>query len=171
MINARGETASGKPSFKNAFIHRRCLVPADGFYEWKKNGKSKTPFYIHHPSGRPMSFAGLWEAWTGKPEKKGGSTEKHELPTSENFEKREGALYTFTIITTAASAKMAPLHDRMPVIVPAGLRELWLDPTMKDRQELEKVLTPAPDDDIVYHEVSRMVNSPGNNVPACIEAV
>jgi putative SOS response-associated peptidase YedK len=159
MINARAETITQKPSFRQAFSSRRCLVPADGFYEWRKEGPLKTPFYIHHSSNRPMSFAGLWETWHPK----GG-----EETASES---REGdALHTFTIITTEASDKLRVLHDRMPVIIPPEKRDLWLEQG-EDTAKLEGLLVPFDSSEIDFYEVSRMVNSPMNNNPACIEPV
>jgi putative SOS response-associated peptidase YedK len=159
MINARAETITEKPSFRQAFASRRCLVPADGFYEWRKQGSFKTPFYIHHRSNRPMSFAGLWENWNPKGEGKAASQTRE-----------SEALYTFTIITTEASDKLRGLHDRMPVIIPPEKRELWLD-READAAELEGMLVSFDSPEIDFYEVSRMVNSPMNNTPACIEPV
>jgi putative SOS response-associated peptidase YedK len=158
MINARAETVAQKPSFKNAFAGRRCLVPADGFYEWKKEGKYKTPFYIYHNSNKPMSFAGLWESWL--PKDADASTDTPE----------EEPLRTFTIITTEANQRLQELHNRMPVIIPADKRERWLDPDANP-EELVNMLQPLTSSDIEFHEVSRNVNSPQNNSPQCIEPV
>jgi putative SOS response-associated peptidase YedK len=153
MINARAETVTEKPSFKNAFVKRRCLVPADGFYEWKKEEKHKVPYFIFHSSKKPMTLAGLWERWRPKE-----STD--ETPY----------LHTFTIITTTPNEKMAQLHDRMPVIIPADGRELWLDPDT-GTERLKDMLIPLPSSEVDYYEVSTLVNSPKNNSPMCIEPV
>src|SRR6202142_357390 len=106
LINARGESAAEKPAFRAAMKRRRCLIPADGFYEWQKAGERKRPFYVGAKSGKPLAFAGLWGAWTG--------------PNGEELE-------TGTIVTTAANKTLAPIHDRMPVIVPQDGFDLWLD--------------------------------------------
>jgi putative SOS response-associated peptidase YedK len=159
MINARSETVTEKPSFRNAFKARRCLVPADGFYEWRKDGQYKTPFYIHLASNRPMSFAGLWETWQSKESKNAASDTERAEP-----------LHTFTIITTEANEKLLPLHDRMPVIVPPEKRSVWLkEDTHPD--QLKQLLEPYPSEEMAFHEVSKMVNTPKNNRPECIEPV
>jgi putative SOS response-associated peptidase YedK len=155
MINARAETVTEKPSFKNAFAKRRCLIPADGFYEWKKEEKHKTPYYIFLSSNRPMSLAGLYEIWRPK-----DRAEAEETPP----------LHTFTIITTAPNEKMRELHDRMPVIIPPDGRETWLEPDA-EIERLKDMLLPAPSSEIDFHEVSTVVNSPKNNSPECIAPV
>ncbi len=150
MINARAETVTEKPSFRKAFTKRRCLIPADGFYEWKKCDKYKVPFYIYHNLEKPLGFAGLWEKWVsqdGRP------------------------LFTFTIITTKANNQLREIHDRMPVIIPKDKRELWLQPEVAAGAELFPLLEPYRYEDLVYHEVSRMVNSPKNNSPECLKPV
>ncbi len=156
MINARAETVAEKPSFKSAFAGRRCLVPADGFYEWKKEGKYKTPYYIYHNSNKPMSFAGLWESWHPKDATTSGDAQNGE------------PLRTFTIITTEANQKLQELHNRMPVIIPLDKRELWLNPDANP-EDLMDMLVPFASSEIDFHEVSRMVNSPQNNSSQCIE--
>jgi len=165
MINARAETVAEKPSFRNAFAKRRCLVPADGFYEWKKEGGYKTPYYIYHSSGKPMSFAGLWETWTPKLEPSVGQPEA-DIFSSER--EKPPPLHTFTIITTGANEKLRELHDRMPVIISQEKRDVWLNPDTGPDQLVE-LLEPLPPEEIELHEVSRMVNSPQNNSPECIE--
>ena len=112
-INARGETIAEKPMFKNAFRHRRCLIPADGFYEWKSEGKAKRPYFINLPGGL-MAIAGIWE-----------TKELH-----------EGPLTTTCIVTTSANELMAPIHDRMPVLVPPEHWEAWLVGSEQDALEL-----------------------------------
>jgi len=149
MINARAETVAQKPSYKSAFRNRRCLVPVDGFYEWKRTGGYKIPYFIHHRSKKPFSLAGLWETWKD-PE---GS------PVS-----------TFTIITTDANAALHPIHERMPVVIPTEKRVFWLD-SAADIQSLQILLVPFNSSELLFHEVSRLVNSPDNNSPQCIVPV
>jgi putative SOS response-associated peptidase YedK len=164
MINARGETVESKPSFKAPFRTRRCIVPADGFYEWQKRDKGKAPFYIYNSTGRPFGLAGLWDCWTKK-----GTQGKEDVDA--------GPLYTFTIITTQASPALSALHDRMPVIIPKDRIRQWLaagerpNEPYAEGQESERLLVPYTGGDLSFHEVSRFVNSPGNNTPACIKPV
>jgi putative SOS response-associated peptidase YedK len=147
MINARSETAPDKPSFRRAFRERRCLIPADGFYEWQRTNGAKQPFYIHMEDGRPFAFAGLWESWG-----RGG----------------EGEIRTCTILTTAANAVVGEIHERMPVIVAPDAYDVWLDPS-SERDELTGLLAPYPEDEMEAYPVSRFVNSPSNNDPRCVE--
>lgn len=154
MINARGETVAGKPSFRDAFKKRRCIVPADGFYEWQKKDKYKVPFYIYSSSGRPFGLAGLWERWVPK-----------DIPQDTTNDGKQ--LFTFTIITTEAADYLKELHDRMPVIVPEDKRELWLSAA----DDAEELLVPYRGADIMFHEVSRYINSPKNNSIECIKPV
>ena len=147
MINARSETVATKPSFKKSFLSRRCLVVADGFYEWQKIDDKKQPFYIRLKSDRPFGFAGLWERndRTGQP------------------------VETCTIITTTANELMAPLHDRMPVIIPPEQYDHWLDPEAHDVTQLERLLQPFPSDEMTAYPVSTLVNSPKNDLAECVE--
>jgi putative SOS response-associated peptidase YedK len=147
MINARAETAPEKPSFRRSFRERRCLIPADGFYEWKRTSGAKQPYYIHMKEGRPFAFAGLWESW-----KDDGGPE----------------IRSCTILTTKPNALAGEIHDRMPVILPTGSYDVWLDP-QADRDELYGLLAPYPEDEMEAYPVSRFVNSPQNNDPRCIE--
>jgi putative SOS response-associated peptidase YedK len=147
MINARSETAPGKPSFRRAFRERRCLIPADGFYEWQRTNGAKQPYFIHMKGGGPFAFAGLWESWS-----KGG----------------EGEVRTCTILTTEANALVGEIHERMPVILAADAYDVWLDPA-SERDELTGLLAPYPEDEMEAYPVSRFVNSPQNNDPRCIE--
>ena len=147
MINARSETAPEKPSFRRAFRERRCLIPADGFYEWQRTNGAKQPFYIHMEDGRHFAFAGLWESWG-----RGG----------------EGGIRTCTILTTAANALVGEIHERMPVIVAPDAYDVWLDPS-SERDELTGLLVPYPEDEMEAYPVSRFVNSPSNNDPRCVE--
>jgi putative SOS response-associated peptidase YedK len=148
MINARAETLAEKPSFKRALQKRRCLVIADGFYEWKATGKKKTPMFIALKSRQPFGFAGLWETWKS--------------PKGE-------AIHSCTIITTTPNALMGSIHNRMPVILPRSAEARWLDRSIDDPQKLLPLLAPYPDNEMIAYEVSQLVNSPRNDVPACIE--
>jgi putative SOS response-associated peptidase YedK len=150
MINARSETVAEKPSFRNAFKRRRCLILTDGFYEWVKVGKAKQPHHIHLQGGRPFVFAGLWEHWT-----KG----------------QAGPIESCTILTTESNEKLRPLHHRMPVILHRKDWDLWLDPSMEDPAALLPLLKPYPDDEIEYRAVSQLVNNPRNDVPECLNPV
>jgi putative SOS response-associated peptidase YedK len=140
MINARAETITEKPSFREAFQKRRCIVPATGFYEWKKGRDGKQPFYFHLPNKEVFGFAGLYEEWLDK--------ESGEI------------LETCTIITTAANDVLKPVHDRMPVILsPKGYDE-WLDEKIKDSERLKNLLKPYPANEMTAHPVSKSVNVP-----------
>jgi putative SOS response-associated peptidase YedK len=148
MINARAETITEKASYRTAFKKRRCLVVADGFYEWQDLGGGKRPVYIRLKSGRPFGFAGLYEVWTS--------------PEGE-------AITTCTIITTEANKLMKPIHERMPVIIPKKEEDRWLDPATQDKDLLVELLKPYPAEEMEAYPVSKRVNSPRNNTAACIE--
>jgi putative SOS response-associated peptidase YedK len=149
MINARGETVATKPAFRAAFKSRRCLIPADGFYEWKKlSPTKKQPQYITLKDQRPFCFAGLWESWTDK--------ETNEVTES------------CTIITTDANEFLLPLHDRMPVIVDPKDYQPWLDREFKDTAWLQAKLKPWASDDMAFYPVDTLVNNPRNDQPECI---
>lgn len=150
MINARAETLAEKPSFRKALERRRCLVPADGFYEWMKEGRLKIPVRFILKSRETFAFAGLWESW-----KKPDGTD----------------LLSFTIITTAANALIKSIHERMPVILPRELEGAWLDPALTDAAALEKFLAPYPPDRMEAYRVSTLVNSAKNDKPECIEPI
>jgi len=147
MINARAETLTTKPAFRVALRKRRCLVVADGFYEWEKRDRTKQPFYIVLKSREPFGFAGLWETWTS--------------PDGEEIR-------TCTIITTDANKLLKPIHDRMPVILTREAEAVWLDPTIQDPARLPPLLKPYPADALEAHPVSRWVNSPQHDSPDCI---
>ena len=147
MINARAETLAEKPSFRTALRKRRCLILADGFYEWRKDNGSKTPFFIHLASRRPFALAGLWEVW--------------QTPDG-------SALPTCTIITTGPNSLLASLHDRMPVILPPAARTLWLDPEFEGRDALLALLKPYEADDLIATPVGTRVNNPRNETPDCL---
>lgn len=144
MINARAEGVVDKPSFRNAFARRRCIVPADGFFEWTHdpNDKKKQPYYIHRADGEPYAFAGLWEVWRPK-----------------DAGPEEPPVQTCTIITTIANDKMSELHDRMPVILDRDDWSSWLSPQNKDKDLLGKLLVPASNELITFHPVSKDVNN------------
>lgn len=148
MINAVGETASSKPAFRAAFKKRRCLVLANGFFEWRKDGKRKIPTYIFPKSGEPMAFAGLWETW---------KSPENELVLS------------CTILTTTPNSFIEPVHNRMPVILSAETESLWLDPLTEDPKVLEPLLVPAPPELLTSYTVSDTVNSVKNQGPECIQ--
>jgi putative SOS response-associated peptidase YedK len=149
MINARAESVAEKPAFRWSFKKKRCLVAADGFYEWKKEGKLKQPFLIRRQDGKPFAFAGLWDTW-------------HDPERGERVE-------TFTILTTDANDLLRPLHNRMPVIVDAESFDLWLDPKVEDAAKLQPLLIPHVVDGFEAFPVSRVVNSPAHDEPDCIE--
>ncbi|MFP6743740.1 MAG: SOS response-associated peptidase [Alphaproteobacteria bacterium] len=149
MINARAETVAEKPAFRAAFRQRRCLIPADGFYEWQKTPDgSKQPYLIARPDGEPFVMAGLWEHWA---------------PAGEE------PLETCAIITTEANDTLAPIHHRMPVIVTPGDHDAWLDPAPPSAEALTALLRPAPDDTLAALAVDRHVNNARHDDPACIE--
>jgi putative SOS response-associated peptidase YedK len=150
MINARVETITEKPSFKAAFRKQRCLVIANGFYEWQKDNKRKIPFYIHLKSGEPLGFAGLYNPWT--------SPEGEKMCTS-------------TILTTESNEIISGIHDRMPVIVPRDKENIWLAPEVDDVELLKDFLRPFPSEEMVVRQVSDRVNSPGNDSPDNIEPI
>jgi putative SOS response-associated peptidase YedK len=146
MINARAETVSEKASFRGAFKRRRCLILADGFYEWQKTSNGKQPYYIHMEDGSPFAFAGLWEDW-----------------------KNGIKVRSCTIITTEANKLVGEIHNRMPVILPPEDYELWLDPDFDEKEPLTSLLKPYPDEAMEAYSVSRKVNRPTNNEPSCVE--
>lgn len=147
MINARAETLAEKPSFKRLVGTRRCLVPADGFYEWRREGKRKVPVWVHLRNKEPFGFAGLWDLW--------------KQPEGEE-------LYSFTIITTEANELLRPIHNRMPVILDNPGGERWLDPTFTSFSSLSILLRPFPPEVMEAHDVSTLVNSPSNDSEECI---
>jgi putative SOS response-associated peptidase YedK len=154
MINARSETLGEKPAFRRAFKSRRCLIPADGFYEWQQSASGpkgkKQPYYIRRPDGGPFAFAGLWERWKDA--------------------NSELAIDSCTIVTTAASAALSELHDRMPVILAPGDYGLWLDSKAIESAQLQHLLAACGDDELATEPVSTHVNRVANDDPRCIEA-
>ncbi len=149
LINARAETVSEKPSFKRAQESRRCLVPADGFYEWARKGSNKIPHRFTLKDGGLFSFAGLWETWRAPD---GGSLE------------------SFTIVTTQANDLLKSVHDRMPVILRREDEPLWLDPKTGATAQVKGLLRPYPAEEMAAAEVSPLVNSPKNDGPDCLAA-
>jgi putative SOS response-associated peptidase YedK len=163
MINARGETVAEKPSFRTALRKRRCLIPADGYYEWKKEGKEKRPFHIHLPKNRVFAFAGLWESWSGGGRQEGepGAGGKNAVGES------AGPLETCTIITTDANDATRGIHDRMPVILDESDYDEWLNASVQDGEQLQHLLVPY-EGKLATDEVSRFVNNPRNDDPRCL---
>ena len=147
MINARAETVAEKPAFRHAFKAKRCLVLADGFFEWRREGKHKRPYFIRMKDDRPFAFAGLWERWD-----KGG-----------------GPIESCTLLTGEPNEVVAPIHDRMPVILHKSDYDLWLDPDVNDPKKLQGLLVPYPADEMEAYPVGTLVNSPANDVAECIE--
>jgi putative SOS response-associated peptidase YedK len=153
MINARAETLATKGAYKHAFQRRRCIIPADGFYEWQKRPgqKTKQPYFIQRPDGEPYAFAGLWETWKG-PDGKG-----------------DELLRSCTIITTTPNSEMAKIHDRMPVILPPDAWDTWLDPEQQDLDLLGRLLVPAPPQLITLRPISTQVNNVRNDGPELMD--
>ncbi len=148
MINARAETVADKPAFRSAFKKRRCLIPADGFYEWRGKKGDKRPYRIALPDGAPFAFAGLWEAWTNPED--------------------QSRIESCTIVVTEANARLRAIHDRMPVILAPEDHAAWLDP-QSDRAALEALLKPFPPEALTAVPVSKRVNKVANDDPACLE--
>ena len=179
MINARAETVATKPSYRRAFAKKRCLIPVDGFYEWKAGtpvagqvGQAgelgvkpkKQPFFIHRCDGEPMAFAGLWEVWKVPDE------EAAELG-GPRLGDADGWLRTCVIVTTTPNSVMEPIHNRMPVILPESAWEQWLDPNEHDVDALSKLLVPAPPELFEAYPVSTNVNNARNNRPELAQAI
>lgn len=148
LINARSETAASKPAFRDAWRHRRCLVPATGFYEWAKRGRAKQPMSIHRPGSEPLALAGLWARWDGP----------------------HDPLETFTILTRCAIPTIAAIHDRMPVLLGESTWDAWLDPDPADPAALARIVDQPPGQ-LVADPVSTRVNSPANDDPGLIEPI
>jgi putative SOS response-associated peptidase YedK len=149
LINARADSAAEKPAFRAAFKSRRCLVPADGFYEWqKREGRQKQPYLVRNADASPFAFAGLWESWTG--------------PDGESIE-------SCTILTTDANDLTRPVHHRMPVILKPEDYDLWLNLEVKDPELLKPLLRPYPSEEMVAQPVSPKVNKATYDAPDCVE--
>ncbi len=147
MINARSETVAVKPSFRHAIRYRRCIVPASGYFEWQRDGKKNRPFYFWMKDNSPLGLAGIWEEWQGAD----GST-----------------MRTFAVLTTTANRIVAPVHDRMPVILATSEYTVWLDREITDPESLQALYHPFPAELLDSYSVSELVNSPRNNGPELI---
>ena len=148
MFNARAETLTTSPAFRDAFRRKRCLVPVDSFYEWKREGTIRQPYRVVRRDGRPLALAGLWAGW-------------HD-PATQTVRR------TFTIVTTSPNKALADLHDRMPVIVPQDAWDRWLDPTPPDPAELLGLLLPTDDVELEIYPVERLVNDVRRDGPELI---
>jgi len=149
MINARAKTAAEKPAFRHALRTQRCLIVADGFYEWQKQDRWKQPYFVHMKDDRPFAFAGLWERW----------------------DKGDEPVFSCALLTTDANELLAPIHDRMPVILPTSAYDTWLDPGIHDPKRLQPLLVPFAGDEMEAYPVSRLVNDPENDLPACLKRI
>lgn len=147
MINARAETVAEKPAFRAAFKKRRCLIPATGFYEWRKLNGHKQPYHLHMTDNEVFCLAGLWEHWEGA----------------------GNSIQSCTILTADANALMAPIHDRMPVILPTDAYAVWLDHQITDPSRLKPLLRPRSIEHMVAERISTRVNNPANDDPLCIK--
>ncbi|ACF13800.1 protein of unknown function DUF159 [Chloroherpeton thalassium ATCC 35110] len=150
LINARAETLAEKPSFREAFKKRRCMIPANGFYEWRKSAKGKVPMYIYQKSEKPFALAGLYEIWR--------------TPAGES-------LGTCTIVTTEPNSLMASIHNRMPAILSPANIDSWLDRSISETAQLHQLLQPFPSEKMAAYKISSLVNSPKNNSEACFKPV
>jgi len=151
LINARSETVAEKPAFRTAFRQRRCLVPADGFYEWQRTEAGKQPYFIHRADHSPLVMAGLWENW--------------------HHPNGQESLQTFTILTTHSNRFLSQLHDRMPVFIDHDRFDDWLDGDAIDEKSRATFLSPAAEDLLAMHPVSTRVNSPTHDEPTLIEPI
>lgn len=148
LINARGESVNDKPAFRNAMRYRRCLIPADGFYEWKRDGAVPRPYHVRLKGGGPFAFAGLWESWSG--------------PNGEEVE-------TAAIVTTDANSALRPIHERMPVMLEEDAYDLWLDCRNVDAMTASALIAPIRDERIEAYEISPAVNKVANDGSDLIE--
>lgn len=165
MINARAETVAEKPAFRAALRRRRCLIPADGFYEWEDRGGRKQPVRFIKSDGGVFAFAGIWETWRPQP------VDKAQGELWEEAEEPDEPIYSCAIVTTEANAFVGKVHHRMPVILPPELYDAWLDPKVQSPEELLPLLRSPEDGGLRAYEVSSVVNSARNEGPACIEAL
>jgi putative SOS response-associated peptidase YedK len=163
LINARAETITEKAAYKRAFARRRCIVPADAFYEWRPSKSTSTrrpprqPYLVHRRDGDPLAFAGLWEIWRA--------------PAITDDDAPDACVRACVIVTTSANDLLEPIHSRMPVMLDEGDWDTWLDPTTDELGALESLLRPAPDDWLEIHPVSTRVNSPDNNDAELVQRV
>ena len=149
MFNARAETLANSAAFRDAFARKRCLVPVDSYYEWRREGNLRLPFRIVRDDGRPLTLAGLWDGWK-------------DVETGE-------IRRTFTIVTSGPNELMRPIHNRMPVVIPPDAWQRWLDPSLAQPAQLQGLLAPVDDDHLEAYRVSRLVNDVRNNGPDLIE--
>ncbi|MBN2983507.1 MULTISPECIES: SOS response-associated peptidase [Cohnella] len=150
MINARAETLADRPAYRDAYRRKRCLLPADGFYEWKAADGAKRPYRISLRSKKLFSLAGLYETWTS--------------PSGE-------VVHTCTVVTTAPNRLMADIHDRMPVILREEDESVWLDRRIREPERLNRLLAPYPDEEMEAYEVDKRVGNVANDDPSCIERI
>ncbi len=151
MINARAETVADKPAFRTALRRRRCLVLADGYFEWTKKGRTKQPHYFRMRNGQPFAFAGIWETWRDQ--------------------SNERVIESCAVITTEANELAQPIHDRMPAILTPRHYTVWLDPSMQEAAPLQSMLNPFESREMVVDPVSTRVNSPRNDDPGCVQVI
>jgi putative SOS response-associated peptidase YedK len=147
MINARSETVGEKPSFRGPIRYHRCIIPANGFYEWSRQGNEKVPFYIHRKDQEPLAFAGIWDTWKFMDE----------------------VIESCSILTTDANSVVSKLHDRMPVILSQSEFDSWLDRQVTDVEKLRPHFTPYPSDLLNVSQISSLVNNPRNDSPECLK--
>ena len=150
LFNARNETVLEKPAFRNAFIRGRCLIPASGWYEWKRDGGSKQPYYLKPHTGEPLAFAGLFDVWRGEGEKR---------------------LVSCTVLTTTAPDELTWLHERAPVVLDYDHYDRWLDRSTPDIADLSELLRPYPADELEVYPVTPKVNRAGTDEPELLEPV
>jgi putative SOS response-associated peptidase YedK len=155
MFNARAETVAEKPAYRAAFRERRCLIPADGFYEWRAEGRAKQPYLIRRADAEPLALAGLWERWRAR-----------DAAPADNWPRE---IESCTILIVGANAAIRPLHERMPVVLPRETWAQWLDPANRDTAALLALLRPAPDLGWLIEPVSPRVNDPRHDDPSLIE--
>ena len=148
LINVRADTLAARPAFREALERKRCVIPADGFYEWRRDGKQRRAFYVHARDGAPLAFAGLWDVWRPRD---GGEP-----------------IASCTIVTTDPNELLSSIHDRMPVVLPPAAYDAWLDPHPRPAAELASLLVPYPAGALDAYEVSSWVNTPDHEGPECI---
>lgn len=154
LINARCETAATKPSYRQAYKTSRCLIAADGWYEWRKLRTSKQPYAIRRRDGKPFFFAGLWSAWQGM-----------------DAQGKRLRIESCTILTAEAGDYLGRIHPRMPVVLGSGLYEQWIDSGIRESERLDRLIQQRPMEDFEAYPVSTYVNKPGNDSPRCLKAI
>lgn len=165
QINARAETVTAKSMFRDSLSRKRCLIPADGFYEWEPKDRGRTPHWIHRTDGEPMALAGIWATWHDRGIKEG-------RPPASNLRPQTGELVrTCAIITTRADGVVAPIHDRMPVSLPPDVWEFWLDRDLTDLDRISALIRPIKPELLSEHPVSAAVNSVRNNLASLTQPV